>query len=83
MSRKILQNAGGEPTLPALCQACCVLEKRRLLADAVDQAVGPKVRKHRMQGGHRAEDGTRHGEAHSVQQVLGLVPDTLGAAGIR
>lgn len=35
-----------------------------------------------MQGGHGAEESTRDGEADSVQQVLWLVPDALGAAGV-
>lgn len=65
-----------------LCQARCVIAEGRLLADAVDQAVCPEVGKHGMQGGHGTEDGTRHGEADSIQQVLGLVPDALGAAGV-
>lgn len=65
-------NAGGSskhfPSMQkaVLCQARCVNFEGRLLADAVDQAVGPKVCKHSMQGGHGTEDGTRHGEAYSV-----------------
>lgn len=65
-----------------LSLACCILGKRRLLADAVNQPICPKVRKHSMQGRHSAKYGTRHGEAHSVQQVFRLIPDALGAAGV-